>query len=263
MTDTHTHLYFAESYPEGCAEAVDRGVAAGVGMMVLPNVSVASCEPLISLHHARPESTSIAVGLHPEDIDADWRMKVEDVFARFADEGPCAVGEVGVDLYHDDRFRHQQMDAFGEQLDRARVAGLPVIIHSRSALDETLQITGMMGSECPPLLFHSFTMGPSEARRILEAHPDAVFGINGVVTFKNAPDLREAVKEIGISRIVLETDAPYLAPVPLRGRTNESSYLPYINSAIADLFSITPSESGHITDSTARKFFNNYSKKRL
>lgn len=255
MIDTHTHLYYAEKFPEGAVEAVDRAVEAGVGKMILPNVSIDSCEPLLTLHHLRPEVTRVAVGLHPEDIDRDWRPKVEDVFARFEGECPVAVGEVGIDLYHDPTFRIEQMDAFGSQLDRARSMNLPVIIHSRNALDETLEVTRIMGAECPPLLFHSFTAGVEEARRILERHPDAIFGINGVVTFKNAPELREAVKELGLGRIVLETDSPYLAPVPKRGKTNESSFLPYINAKVAEICGVTPEESEQSTTALSTRFF--------
>ncbi len=255
MIDSHTHPYFADNFPEEAVAIVDRAADAGVSMLIMPNVSVDSCEPVLNLHHLRPELTRVAVGIHPEDIDEDWRAKTEDIFARFEGENPCAVGEVGVDLYHDPTYRIQQMDAFGMQLDRARSMNLPVIIHSRNALDETLEVTRIMGKECPPLIFHSFTSGPKDARRILSQHPDALFGINGVVTFKNAPDLREAVKEIGINRILLETDAPYLAPVPMRGKSNESAYLPYINAKIAELCQITPEESERITDSHAREFF--------
>lgn len=239
MIDTHTHLYFAEDYPDGGGAAIDRAVEAGVSHMVLPNVSLASCEPLIALHHARPDVTSVAAGIHPEDIDADWRPKTDDILARFEEEKPIAIGEVGVDLYHDATFRNAQMDAFGYQLDYAAAHSLPVIIHSRNALSETLHVLSIMGIQMPGLIFHSFTAGTDDARRIMDAHPDALFGINGVVTFKNAPDLREAVKIIGPERIVLETDAPYLAPVPKRGSTNESANIP-ICARIAELFGKSP-----------------------
>ncbi len=224
--------------------------------MVLPNVSLDSAEELMRLHHAAPEgATSTAVGLHPECIDRDWKALTQAVFDRFADETPVAVGEVGIDLYHDPTWRLEQMDAFGDQLDRARAMRLPVIIHSRNALDETLHVIRLMGAERPKLLFHSFTSGPEDARRILEEVPDALFGINGVVTFKNAPDLREAVAELPSERIVLETDSPYLAPVPKRGRVNESAYLRYINEKIAEIKGLSAGEMETITDRNARRFF--------
>ncbi|MDE6271853.1 MAG: TatD family hydrolase [Muribaculaceae bacterium] len=256
MIDTHTHLYFREDYPDGGVGAVERALAEGVSHMVLPNVSLESAEQLLRLHRLAPAgSTSSAVGLHPEYVDRDWRAMTQAVFDRFSEESPVAIGEVGIDLYHDQTWRMEQMDAFGDHLDRARAMGLPVIIHSRNALDDTLHVIGLMGAERPKLLFHSFTADSEDARRIMSELPDALFGINGVVTFKNAPELREAVAELPLDRIVLETDAPYLAPVPRRGRTNESAYLRYINDKIAEIKGVAPEEVENATNSNATGFF--------
>ncbi|MDE5902192.1 MAG: TatD family hydrolase, partial [Muribaculaceae bacterium] len=195
-----------------------------------------------------------AVGMQPDEMDRDWCTKTDDVFARFEDEHPVAVGEIGIDLYHDRTYRFEQMDAFGYQLDLAMSMRKPVIIHCREALDEVLEVIGGMGDGLPPLVFHSFTYGPEQAERVLRL-PDTVIGINGVVTFKNAPDVREAVALAGIGRVVLETDSPYLAPVPKRGRTNESSYLPYIRDKVAEVCGVTAPEAEQATDATARKIF--------
>lgn len=254
MIDTHTHLYFAEDFPGGGSEAVERALASGVSHMVLPNVNLDSMEPLIELHHRHPGVTSVAVGLHPEDVDTDWRMKTDDIFARFEGEEPVAIGEVGIDLYHDTSRRFLQMDAFGYQLDKALAMNKPVIIHSRDAIDDTLHVIRLMGEPLPWLIFHSFTAGPEEVRKILELE-NASIGINGVVTFKNAPLVREAVAEAGIGRVLLETDSPYLAPVPKRGRTNESSYLSYIRDKVAEVCRIDPAEAERITDANARRIF--------
>ena len=137
----------------------------------------------------------------------------------------------------------------------ARARRLPVIIHCREALDETLEVIRIMGAGRPGLLFHSFTAGPADMNRILEDAPEAIFGINGVVTFKNAPELRESVERMEIGRIVLETDSPYLAPVPKRGRTNESAYLRHIMEKIAETKGLTPEETERATTATARRFF--------
>lgn len=260
MTDTHTHLYFAEQYPDGGVGAVERAIAAGVTRLVMPNVNLDSVKPLLNLHFLYPDNTYIAPGLHPQDVDKDWRALTDEIFARFA-EAPgnaktVAVGEVGVDLYFDSTYRTEQMDAFGYQLDKAHALGLPVIIHSRAALDETLDVIKIMGDDCPRLLFHSFTSTPDDASRIVDAVPDAIFGINGVVTFKNAPDVREAVSLVGIDRVVLETDSPYLAPVPLRGRTNESGYLGHILDKVAEVTATPRDEAERVTDATASRFFN-------
>lgn len=256
MIDTHTHLYFREDYPDGGREAVERALESGVELMVLPNVGPDTADALLKLHHDAPRgATEVAVGLHPEYIDADWRAKIRAVFDRFADENPVAVGEVGIDLYHEAGWKIQQMDAFGEQLQIAREMSLPVIVHSRNALDETLEVLGMMGADLPVINFHSFTGGREDMERILREVPDARFGINGVVTFKNAPELRDAVREMPADRILLETDSPYLAPVPKRGRTNESSYLGFINEKIAELKGVPADAMAALTTRNALKFF--------
>lgn len=257
MIDTHTHLYFRENYPDGGEAAVKRALEAGVDAMIFPNVSLESALPLIELYRNSPAGTTFAAaGMHPEDIDNDWKAKTDEVFAMFEDIPIVAVGEVGIDLYHDATYRLQQMDAFGYQMDRALQTGVPVIVHCRSALDEVLTVAAHFpAAERPRLLFHSFTSGKPEAERVMTAIEDAVFGINGVVTFKNAPEVREAVNAIPLDRIVLETDAPYLAPVPKRGRTNESSYLGYIRDKIAEVKGVTPEDVETATTGRAREFF--------
>lgn len=258
MIDTHTHLYFREEFPDGGLDAVMRAVDAGVTQMVLPNVSLESAGPLLELYHKAPEGITFpAAGFHPEDVDKDWKAKTDEVFAIFDGEPIVAVGEVGVDLYHDPTYKFEQMDAFGYQMQIAVDRGLPVIVHCRSALEEVLTVArGFSDSSRPKMLFHSFTSGKEDAEKIIKAVPDAMFGINGVVTFKNAPELREGVAEvIGTERIMLETDSPYLAPVPKRGRTNESSYLGYIRDKIAEIKGLSAAEIDRITTENARRFF--------
>lgn len=258
MIDTHTHLYFSEDYPDGddggCAGAVSRALQAGVDHMVFPGVSLASVEEMLALHHRFPEATSVAAGLHPTEVGDDWRAEMRAIFDRMEDEAPVAVGEVGIDLYHDSSRRTAQMDAFGMQVQEAQQRALPLIIHCRKGLDETLEILRSFGDGLPPLVFHSFTSGPEEARRILEEH-EAYFGFNGVATFKNAREVREAVREVGIGRIVLETDSPYLAPVPYRGRRNESAFIREVCAVVAAECGISPAEAERITDENARRIF--------
>lgn len=257
MIDTHTHLYMREDFPDGGLEAVVRAIGAGVEKMVFPNVGIDSAEPLQALCAAAPSGTAfMAAGLHPEEVDRDWRHRADDVFAMFEGQPVVAIGEVGIDLYHDATWRTEQMDALGCQMDKARADGLPVIIHCREALDEVLHVAGMFdASERPSMVFHSFTYGPKEVAKVLAAVPDAMFGVNGVVTFKNAAEVREAVKAMGIGRIMLETDSPYLAPVPNRGRTNESANLPYVRDMVGSLLGLTPEETDEATGANARRFF--------
>lgn len=260
MIDTHTHLYFTEDFQEengthGCNGAVERAIDAGVAQMVFPNVDLESVSQMLSLHHAFPDVTYVAAGLHPTEVGADWKAEMREIFDRMADEKYVAIGEVGIDLYHDASQRTRQMDAFGQQVQIAIEKNLPVIIHCRDGLDETLEILSDFSSATlPKMVFHSFTYGPEEARRVLE-QTDAMFGINGVATFKNATNVREAVRLIGLDRIVLETDSPYLAPVPLRGRRNESSYLPHIAASVADTLAISKEEVEKATDRNAINLF--------
>lgn len=255
MIDTHTHLYFADSFPDGGGEAVERAFAAGVSHLVLPNVNADSVEPMIALHQRFPESTSVAIGLHPSDVNAGWRDELREIRYRMGDTPYVAWGEIGLDLHWEQDKLSLQMDAFGHQLDEAFAEGKPVIVHSRDALEPTLEMIAMMGERLPLLLFHSFTSSSEDARRLLEAAPDSIFGFNGVVTFKNAPDVRDAAAFVGLDRIVLETDSPYLAPVPWRGRTNESSFLPAVADVIATTLGVSREAVDEATTRNARTFF--------
>ena len=259
MTDTHTHIYLPGEDGKGDIfspeEYFRRALDAGVSRMIFPNIDRTSIEPLLKLHHLFPEHSYTAVGLHPTEVFDNWKDEFNYIFSAFSDETPVAVGEVGMDLYWDKTFREQQIAAFTAQVEKAEKMDLPVIIHQREALDETLGVLQDAGTSCPPCVFHSFTGSPTEADRILSSG-DFMFGINGVATFKNAKDVRETIKLIGIERIMLETDSPYLAPVPKRGKRNESAFLPYIASVIADTLDILPEEVKSVTDSNATRFFN-------
>ncbi len=261
MIDTHTHLYmdsFSKEDPEGCAAAVDRALDAGVELMVLPAVDRESAAEVAMLHAARPESTRTAMGIHPTEVGEDWREELDDIIAILSQTSPVAIGEVGIDLYWDQSNLALQKDAFTAQLLLAWKMNLPVIIHCRDGVEECCECIEAAkkeaGGQLPPLVFHSFTGSPDDVGRIRQVC-DPYFGINGVVTFKNAGSLPDAVKEIGIDRLLLETDSPYLAPVPKRGCRNESSYLTYINHKIAEILGLPPAETDRLTTRNAKSFF--------
>lgn len=255
MIDTHTHLYEPQFDADGGgAAAVDRAVAAGVGRMILPNVDADTIAPLLALRAERPEVVSAAMGLHPTSVGADWRSVLDPMEGMLREGSFVAVGEVGIDLYWDASHRAEQLDAFDAQVSIASDLGLPVIIHCREALDDTLDVIRAHGGKLPPLIFHSFTLGPEEVARIRKV-ADPWFGINGVVTYKNAAPLREAIPVIGASRLLLETDSPYLAPVPRRGRRNESSLLPHIRDAVASALGVSPAIAEKATDANAVSVF--------
>lgn len=257
LIDTHTHLYLSDSYPGGESEAaVRRAIDAGVEFMILPGINGEAMDEMERLHRAFPDNTALAAGVHPDDLTDDWEAQLAAVRERMKEGNYIAVGEVGIDLYRDTSKVRRQMEAFETQLGWAEEDRLPVIIHCREGLDETLEVIGNFGAdELPRLLFHSFTGDVAQAERVMERVPGAMFGINGVATFKNAPEVREAVKTIGAGRILLETDAPYLAPVPKRGTRNESALLPYIAVSVADTLGMDVHEFAEKTTASARRFF--------
>ena len=255
MIDTHTHLYEEAFAPDGGGEAaVDRALEAGIRHLVFPNVDSTTIAPLLALKELRPEVVSAAMGLHPTSVNENRRDELDRVEKYLARGGFVAVGEVGMDLYWDSTFREAQREVFDTQIGWAAASGLPVIIHCREALDDTLDILRGRRGNLPPLVFHSFTLGPDEVARIRSV-ADAWFGINGVVTYKNAASLREAIPVIGASRLLLETDSPYLAPVPRRGRRNESSLLGYVRDAVAQAAGLSPEEIETTTDRNAIGLF--------
>lgn len=257
LVDTHTHLYLTDSYPDGDdTEAVKRAIAAGVEMMIFPGINERVMTAMERLHELFPDNTALAAGVHPDDLAENPKEQLAEVRKRMKQGDYIAVGEVGIDFYRDKSRPEIQKDAFEEQIRWAIEDSLPVIIHCREGLDETLEVIGRFKSEeLPPLLFHSFTGTADQVRRIRESVPEAMFGINGVATFKNAPEVREAVREIGLAHILLETDSPYLAPVPRRGERNESSLLPYIAASIADTLGEDVETVAKVTTESARRFF--------
>lgn len=259
MIDTHTHLYMAEfaadGQPEGSLEGqcavVDRAVEAGVTMMVLPNVDRASMEPLKALHAARPHNTAMAMGLHPTEVNAAWKSELGFIESDIRSGGYCAVGEVGIDLYWDKTYEQQQMDVFDSQLALASELSLPVIIHCREGLDRALEV--LQDHKDIRAVFHSFGGTVGDVERICSLG-DFYFGINGIVTFRNST-LREVLPAIPRRRILTETDAPFLAPVPFRGKRNESSYIAYVRDAIAASLGISAAEADELTAGNARRLF--------
>ncbi|MDE6854357.1 MAG: TatD family hydrolase [Muribaculaceae bacterium] len=263
MIDTHTHLYMPEfafegqddkSF-EGQCDAVDRAVMAGVEMMILPNVDRDSVSPLLGLHRLRPDSTAVAMGLHPTEVRANWREELDYAMSVLGSDAArwCAVGEVGIDLYWDKTFENEQMQAFDIQAARAQELGLPLIIHCRDGLSQTLEV--LQGHKGVDAVFHSFGGSEQDAEAIKRAGDGRFyFGINGIVTFKNS-SLRTVLPVIGADRLLIETDSPYLAPVPHRGRRNESAYITHILATVAHALGISAGDAEAATTQNTRNLF--------
>lgn len=253
MVDTHTHLYL-EEFDEDRADAVNRALDSGVKHMILPNVDLSTIGPMHNLHEMFPEATSVAMGFHPTEVNADFRESLAEVELHFAQRKYVAVGEIGIDLYWDKTYRAEQMQALDIQLHWASEMNLPVILHCREGLDTILEVFRSFSGELPRGVFHSFTGTIEEVKRIRE-YGDFYFGINGIVTFKKS-QIPMVLPEIGIERILLETDSPYLAPVPNRGKRNESANIPHICRCVASYIGVSENECSQITDLNAHALFN-------
>lgn len=274
MIDSHTHLYCSEflteerprhpkkgvilpppaATPCGGEDAVRRAIDVGVTEMIFPANAIDEIEPMKALAAKFPGQVHMAMGVHPTELTDNPDAAV-DTITQELDDNPgsyCAVGEIGIDLYWDSSTRSAQMKAFDSQCRLALRHNLPIIIHCRNGLDETLEVLGSL-PEVPRGVFHSFG-GTADDVESIRRTGDFYFGINGILTFKNS-DLRQVLPVIGIDRILLETDSPYLAPVPYRGRRNESAYLPAVAAAVADTFGISLADVDRITTANTRTLF--------
>lgn len=250
--------YAAEGQADGSYDgqraAVQRAIDAGVEMMLLPNVDCDSIEPIKTLHALCPDSTAMAMGLHPTEVKESWRDDLDRILAELnsAPAAYKAIGEAGVDLYWDKQYENLQMQVFDRQLAEASRLGLPVIIHCREALPQTLEV--LQGHPGVSAVFHSFG-GSNADVDMIRRYGDYYFGINGIVTFKNSK-LRETLPHIGPDRLLTETDAPFLAPTPHRGKRNESSLMPLILNTMAEALGIAPDEFDSLSTANAKHLFN-------
>ncbi|MCM1028001.1 MAG: TatD family hydrolase [Pseudoflavonifractor sp.] len=246
--------------------AVDRAQAAGVETLVMPNVDLTTIAPLQELASSCPGAVKMAMGLHPTEVNETWAEAVDTIEAELRGSHAAeyvAVGEVGIDLYWDKCYRHEQMEAFDRQARLAAELRLPLIIHCRDGLDETLEVIEGLPTPPPAMVMHCF--GGTEAdveeiRHRASGVPEIFFGIGGVVTFTKStlPDVLPAIE---LDHIVLETDSPYLAPTPHRGKRNESALLPLVAAKIgAVMFPELPTDEAMarvdaITTANARRLF--------
>lgn len=253
LVDTHTHLYLEEFQPTP-EDAVRRAIDLGVGLMVFPNVDLNTIEPMKRLCFQFPENIVMAMGLHPTEVNENWQSDLSVIQNELLNGNYVAIGEVGIDLYWDKTYREEQKQVLDIQLQWAVERQLPVILHCREGLDDILEVMDKRSGNLPQCVFHSFGGTADDVMRIRE-RGDFYFGINGIVTFKNSK-LREVLSVIGIDRILLETDAPYLAPVPHRGKRNESSYIVHTAAYIANELSLTLDQVKQVTSQNARRFFN-------
>ncbi len=246
MIDTHCHLY-AEELSDDIDEVLSRAQKVGVEEIWLPNIDEHSLDKLLAVSDRHPKKFRPMLGLHPCYVKKEgFTEQLELIYAYIQKVKPIAIGEIGLDLYWDKSTLAPQKEALQRQYEWAKDLKLPVILHSREAFDETLQVA--LQFPTVPGIFHCFTGSTDEAKKAIDA--GYLLGIGGVLTYKNS-SLREVLKQIDIKYLVLETDAPYLSPVPFRGKRNEPSYLHYIATQLAEVKGLSLEEVAHLTSKNA------------
>jgi len=251
LTDTHTHLYY-ETDPEKLNLLIERCKANHIERLFLPNVNVASIEMINGLVNAYPDKCFAMAGLHPCDVKEDFEKELGVIYDSIADRKIYAIGEIGIDLYWDKTTLSIQQDAFKQQINWAKELNLPIVIHCREAFDEVFEILEELNDEKLRGIFHCFTGNLDQGLKAIEL--GFYLGIGGVVTYKKA-GLDLVLANIPLADLVLETDSPYLAPVPYRGKPNESSYLIHIAQKIADIYGVSLDEVAEITTENAKRVF--------
>ena len=251
LTDTHTHLYY-ETNDAKRVELMQRCADNSIDRLFLPNVDAASVALVYSLVHSFPDKCFPMLGLHPCSVKANWEAELAAIKQNFTQQKIYAIGEIGIDLYWDKTLLKEQVDAFHAQIAWAKELKLPIVIHCRDAFNEVFEVLEQERGEDLRGILHCFTGNLEQAHHAIDL--GFYLGIGGVVTYKNA-GLDKIVEQIDLNRIVLETDSPYLSPVPFRGKPNESSYLLYIARKVAELKQTDVETVAKITTENSRLIF--------
>ena len=249
--DSHTHLYL-DAFDADREGMIQRALDAKVHRMLLPNIDSSSMDDMFRLADKFPENCYPMMGLHPGSVKENYLEELSRVESVLSGKGIIAIGETGIDLYWDKSYLKQQQGAFATHIKWAMELDLPLVIHARDSFPEIFELLDSHGGPALRGVFHSFTGGKDELKRALSY--DFYIGINGIVTFKNS-DLGDVVRHVPMDRLLLETDSPFLAPVPFRGRRNESSYLPEIAKKVAKIHNLSLQEVARITSSNAELLF--------
>lgn len=251
LIDTHTHVYDPQ-FSLDRNEAMQRALDAGVGMMLLPNVDASTIAPMLELHEQYPDCTRMMMGLQPEEVKEDYKQVLSMMEKELEKSIYVGVGEIGLDFYWDATYEKQQLDAFETQLDWAKQLGMPLSIHCRNAFDKMVKILehkqdgGLRG------IMHCFTGTEEEAKVYLEL--GFHLGLGGVTTYKNC-GVKDYLPNLPLDRIVLETDAPYLAPVPCRGKRNEPAFMVHTAQKIAEILQMPLEDFAAATTDNVKDLF--------
>lgn len=252
LIDTHTHL-FVEEFDKDRDQVVQRAIESGVGVFLLPNIDVQTIESMHALSNKYPNNCFPMMGLHPGSVDADWKENLEIIREKLFLGNYIAVGEIGMDLYWDKTNVEAQREVFSMQVEWAKELKLPVVIHSRDAFEEIYKILDKLNDANLRGVFHCFTGSGKDAEKILE-YGNFKLGIGGVLTYKNAR-IDESLRNVSLEEIVLETDSPYLTPVPFRGKRNESAYMVHVAERLANVYGVPIKEVEEVTSRNAIELF--------
>ncbi|GAB5475429.1 MAG: TatD family hydrolase [Maribacter sp.] len=251
LTDTHTHLY-SEAFDDDRSEVIANAMSKGIRRFFLPAIDSSYTEAMFDLKEKYPDNIFLMMGLHPTHVKGNYKDELAHVAQMLNEHVFVAVGEIGIDLYWDKSFFAQQREAFKFQIQLAKQHGLPIVIHCREAFDQIFEV--LEEEKGPGLygIFHCFTGTVEQARRAISYNMK--LGIGGVVTFKNGK-IDTFLKEIDLKHLVLETDAPYLAPVPYRGKRNESAYLINVLAKLSIIYGVDEAEIATITTQNSKDIF--------
>ncbi|MCH2043070.1 MAG: TatD family hydrolase [Saprospiraceae bacterium] len=249
--DTHSHMYVSK-FNKDRKEAIQRAFDSGVQKIFLPNIDRASIPEMLDLEAEFPDQCYAMMGLHPCSVDKNYE-KTLALIEKWLDKRPfCAIGEIGLDYYWSTEFVKEQQEAFRTQCRWAKERDLPIVIHARNSLDDLIKIVAEEKTDNFRGIFHCFGGTLEQAQQIIDL--GFLMGIGGVATYKKA-GLDKVLPHVDLKHLVLETDAPYLSPVPFRGKRNESSYIPYIAQRVADIKEINIEEVATITTQNALDLF--------
>ena len=252
LIDTHTHLY-SDAFADDRQEAVNRAIESGVDKFYIPAIDSKTTEAMYALEKAFPDHMYLMMGLHPTSVKENYEEELKHVEEELAKRKFYAIGEIGIDLYWEQSTLAIQQDAFRRQIKLAKKYKLPIVIHCRNAFDEVFAILEEEKGEGLFGIFHCFTGNLEQAKQAISYNMK--LGIGGVVTFKNGK-IDKFLHEIDLKHIVLETDAPYLAPPPFRGKRNESAYVVNVAEKMAEVYNISEEELAKVTTQNALSVFN-------
>ncbi len=252
LIDTHTHIYLPE-FNGDRDEVINRSVECGVIKLFMPNIDLHSVNTMLSVERRYPGICYPMIGLHPTSVKDDYSYQLDKLELLLTEHRFIAIGEIGIDLYWDKTRLREQITAFRQQVGLAIRYGLPVVIHSRDSFPEVFKALEEFHGENLKGVFHAFSGNSEDAERALKM--GFMIGIGGMITFKNS-GLDKIVKEIGPDRLILETDSPYLAPSPHRGKRNESSYLCLINRTLAGILDMSEEQTASLTFNNSIALFN-------